>query len=247
MFLLNVSEGKSNYSQRKAQFMHVQKGQKGENKINWGNTCNSHALCMSALYSNWKLPTSDIYEREPDAFSEYVVKEVLKDNNWWKQKMPVLWKDWYEGNPKAYSPLELHEVLAHYFNEWVGCSKADTFRIDLTIRDFIKQLYENRLAIATSVAWCGLTGHIISVVGFEASSETDIRGFLKGENKVGTIKNIIIDDPFGFPDIINNKYDATKSGNDVKIPLEYFWKHCKDLTNSTKKYGHILCKPVSLV
>lgn len=251
VFRLNVSEGKDNYSQRKSKYVHEQKGQYGTNTINWTCVCNVHALGMAALYSGWIFPKS-AYEREPDALADYTITECNKENNWFKQKMPQLWKNWYEGDPNAYTPLELHEVLAHYFNEYMGCSKADTFTTTATMKDIVKQLYENRIAIPTSIQWGGLKGHIITIVGFEATSEDDLIKWINSEDNTSTglskvITKIIIDDPYGKIIESTNKYDGNQSGNDVEVSFNYMLKYWKSVDNTNRKYAHFLNKPVALV
>jgi hypothetical protein len=245
VFRLNVSEGKDNYSQRKSKYIHEQKGQYGTNTINWTCVCNVHALGMAALYSGWIFPKS-AYEREPDALADYTITECNKENNWFKQKMPQLWKNWYEGDPNAYTPLELHEVLAHYFNEYMGCSKADTFTTTATMKDIVKQLYENRIAIPTSVQWGGLKGHIITIVGFEATSEDDLIKWINDKLDKCPITHFIYDDPYGYRDPIANKYDGTKSGNDNIMSYEDFNRYVKNI-NMPNKYAHILKRPAAII
>lgn len=248
MFVFNLSTGITPYSQRKSPFVHRQIGQYGENVINWTNVCNVHALCNIFEYAKWRLPTSEKFGRSPDAFAEFVVKQCLKEDNWWKRKMPVLWRDWYEGKKDAYSPLELHEVLAHYMNEWLGCSNADTFKTNLSFKDFIQQLYENRLSIATSVAWGALIGHIIAIVGFEAISESAVKEYLRGEIRPEeAITSLIVDDPYGYFNYKTGKYEPTQSGNDIVYPVSYIWNRIKDLNQTNKKYGHIISHPASFV
>ena len=250
VFKLNVSEGKDNFSQRKSQYVHEQKGQYGTNTINWTCVCNVHSLGMAALYSNWIFPKSS-YNREPDALADYTVSECLKENNWFKQKMPQLWKNWYEGDPNAYTPLELHEVLAHYFNEYMGCTKADRFTTDASLKEIIKQLYENRIAIPTSVQWGGLKGHVIVIVGFEATSEEDLVKWINSEDNTAAglskvITKLIVDDPWGKIVEATNKYDGTQSGNDVEVSFDYILKYWKSVDNPNRKYAHILSKPAAI-
>lgn len=245
-FRFNVSEGQANYSQRKSKFVHIQKGQYGENKIDWTCTCNVHSLIMAFLYSGWICPAST-YEREPDAFADFIVQECLKDGNWFKTKMYNLWQNWYEGSPDAYSPLELHDVLAHYACEWFKCSTADRFNSAADIKDIIRHLYEERVAVPTSIKWGGLLGHIICIVGLEATSEDDLVNWLAGKIDKCPITKVIYDDPFGFFDVNTNKYDGNKSGNDNELDYDFFVKHWKDIANNNKKYAHFLGKPVVVV
>ena len=81
--IFNVSIGKQNYSQRRAQLVFEQKGKYGTNIISWKNTCNVHSLSMSLLYSGWIFPASD-YKREPDSLGAYILHECLKENNFYK-------------------------------------------------------------------------------------------------------------------------------------------------------------------
>jgi len=246
MFRINISENKSNYSQRKTKFVHAQKGEYGENKIDWTCTCNVHSIVMAALYSGWVFPKSS-FEREPDAFADYIVKECLKKDNWFKEKMPKLWENWYKGDPKAYTPLELHAVLAHYFNNYLGCTNADLFKETASIKEIINQLYKNRIGVPTSVKWAGLNGHIICLVGFECSSEDDLITWLEGTSQSNPITKIIFDDPWGKYIESEDVYKVTESGNDCEISFDTFKKCVKDINNPNFKYAHILSKPVASV
>lgn len=244
-FILNVSTGMANYSQRKSKYVHEQKGQYGTNRIDWKCVCNVHALAMAFLYSGWIFPKS-AYEREPDALADFIVNECLKENNWFKQKMPQLWRNWYEGAPDAYSPLELHDVLAHYSNEFFGCSKADTFTTAADVKDVFKHIYEKNVAIPTSVKWGGLLGHVITIVGFEATSEKALKDWLYGEG-ANPITQVTVDDPFGFFNVTTGKYEGSKSGNDNVYKYDYFVAHWKSLDSKNKKYAHFISKPATLV
>lgn len=247
MFEVNNGKELLPWSQRKSKYVHVQKGKKGSNKIDWTCVCNVHVLCNCSEYSGWQLPSDVEYSRAPDGLAKYIVNECLKPNSWFKKNYPTEFQNWYEGNPEAYTPLELHAVLAHYVSEWLGDSDADVFKSNLDIRSIVKQLYENKIAIAASVKWGNLLGHIVTVVGFEATSEEDLKEWLYGfESKLKTvdvIKKIIIDDPWGYYDEKTDKYDGNKSGNDVRISTKYFWDHMKDIKNNNFKMGHIFKKP----
>ena len=246
VFRFNVSDGLDNYSQRKSKFVHIQKGQYGENKIDWMCLCNVHSLIMAFLYSGWICPTSS-YEREPDAFADFVVQECLKDGNWFKTKMYNLWQNWYEGDPNAYTPLELHDVLAHYACEWFKCSSADKFDAAADIKDIIRHLYEDRIAVPTSVKWGSLLGHIICIVGLETTSEDDLINWLAGKIDKCPITKVIYDDPYGLFNASTNKYEGSKSGNDNELDYEFFVKHWKDVANNNKKYAHLIGRPATVV
>lgn len=245
-FRLNVSEGQANYSQRKSKYRHVQRGQYGENVLDWQSLCNCHSLAMAFLYSGWGFSASD-YEREPDALADFIIKECLKDENWFKTKMYNYWYNWYEGSPKACTPVEYHDVLAHYACEYFKCTNADKFTTTATIREVFKHMYDNRVAVPTSVCWGGLRGHIICVVGFEATSEDDLLKWLNGETDTNPITKIIIDDPWGKIIEATNKYDGNQSGNDVEVSYNYFHKYWKDVQNSNRKYAHFIARPAAIV
>lgn len=246
MFRINVSENKSNYSQRKTQFVHIQKGQYGENKIDWTCTCNVHSLVMAAIYAGWVFPQSD-YSREPDSLANYIVNKCIEPNNWYKEKMPKLWENWYEGDPRAYSPLEVHAVLTHYFNEYIGVTNADKFLENASIKDIINQIYKNGIGVPTSVKWANLVGHIICLVGFECESETKLNKWLNSEIEKCPITKIIFDDPWGKYVESVDSYDGTKSGNDCEISFETFLNYVKPNNSKSFKYAHILNKPASFV
>lgn len=243
---INVSEGMSNYSQRKTTFVHIQQGKYGTNKINWTNTCNVNSLVMGALYSGWVFPKSD-YEREPDGLADFIVTKCLHPSNWYKEKMPALWHNWIEGDPDAYSPLELHEVLAHYFNEYIGCTNADKFTTSASIRDIFGKLYDH-IAVPTSVKWGGLKGHIICLVGFEADCEPDVfESWLRGDKHDCPVTKVIFDDPWGKYEEATDKYAIASSGNDCEISFDTFISCVKDVNNQSFKYAHLLAKPATLV
>lgn len=247
MFEVNVSKGKDNYSQRRSKFVHVQKGQLGSNKIDWTCVCNVHALVQALLYSGWQVPADPVYKREPDAFANFIVQDCLKDNNWFKTKMPALWSKWYEGQKNAYTPLELHEVLAHYVNEWLGCTKADEFRTNVDVKQVFRQIYENGLAVPTSVQWGNLLGHVITIVGFKVESEEVLKKWLTTDTADCPIATVIYDDPYGLFNKDTGKYEGDKSGNDNELDFNFFVTHWKPLNNSAKKYAHLLEKPVTVV
>ena len=244
-FRLNVSEGQDNYSQRKSKFVHEQKGQFGTNVLDWRSLCNCHSLAMAFLYSGWGFLASD-YSREPDALADFIIKECLKPDNWFKQKMYNYWYNWYEGNPKSCTPVEYHDVLAHYACEYFKCTNADRFTTTATIREVFKHMYDNRVAVPTSVCWGGLLGHIICVVGFEATSEKDLNDWLEGKTEIMPITKIILDDPWGKIIEATNKYDGNQSGNDVEVSYEFFHKYWKDVNNTNKKFAHFIARPAAM-
>ena len=243
-FKINVSEGQDNYSQRKSKLNHKQIGQYGTNTINWTCVCNVHAIAMALLYSGWIFPKSD-YSREPDALGDFIIKECLKDGNWFKTKMYNLWHNWFEGDPKAYTPLELHEVLAHYTNEYMKCTSCDTFTTVADLRDVFKHIYENHVVVPTSVQWGGLKGHIIAIVGFTATCEQDLINWLNKDTEECPIQSVYYDDPWGCLDPNTNTYDGTKSGNDNCVSFEFLLAHWKDVSNRSKKYAHFILKPAT--
>ena len=242
LYRINISEGKDNYSQRRSQFKHEQKGQYGTNVLDWRSLCNVHSLAMAFLYSGWTFPASD-YSREPDALADYIIKECLKDDNWFKNRMYVQWKNWYEGSPKACTPVEYHDVLAHYACEYFKCTNADKFSTSYPVKEIFKHLYENQVAVPTSVCWGGLLGHIICIVGFEAASEELLLKWFEDPDRPCPITKIILDDPWGKIIEATNKYDGNQSGNDVEVSYDFFSKYWKDVNCSTKKYAHFIAKP----
>lgn len=245
-FRLNVSEGQDNYSQRKSKLVHEQKGQYGTNRIDWKVVCNIHSLIMAFLYSGWVCPASAL-DREPDAFGDFIIQECLKEDNWFKTKMYNLWLNWYEGKPDAYTPLELHDVLAHYANEWFKCTNADRFDASADVRTIFKHIYECKVAVPTSVQWGGLLGHVVTIVGFEATSEEDLIAWIDGKAEKCPVVSIYYDDPWGCLNAKTNKYDGSKSGNDNVQSYDFFVAHWKPIDNKNKKFAHFISKPVSLV
>jgi hypothetical protein len=75
----------------------------------------------------------------------------------------------------------------------------------------------------------------------------NLNGYDNNKKASDVITNIIWDDPWGFFDYKTNKYDGTKSGNDNKAPIDFFWNHMKALENKNRKFGHIIAKPAAIV
>ena len=244
-FRMNVSEGQANYSQRKSKYYHEQKGQYGVNILDWRSVCNCHSLAMAFLYSGWAFPRS-VYEREPDALVSYIIEECLKENNWFKEKMYVYWHNWYEGDPKAPTPVEFHDVLAHYACEYFKCTNADKFRTDATVKEIFKYMYKNRVAIPTSVEWGGLQGHVVCIVGFEATSEADLLKWFASDTEGNPITKVIVDDPWGKLSEATNTYDGGQSGNDNEFNYTFFERHWKPVGSRLTKWVHFINRPAVL-
>ena len=132
-------------------------------------------------------------------------------------------------------------------NEWFKCTNADRFDASADIRTIFKHIYENRVAVPTSVQWGGLLGHVVTIVGFEATSEEDLIAWIDGKDIPNPINRIVVDDPWGKLIEATNKYDGTQSGNDNEFSYDFFDKHWKSVDSRTKKYAHIISRPAVLV
>lgn len=242
MYRLNLSDGYDNYSQRKSKIKHIQKGQYGTNKIDWTNTCNVHSMAMAFIYSGWVWPKSTM-EREPDALAKFIIDESLKIDSYYATHFPVMWKNWFEGDPDAYSPLEVHAVLAYETNRFFGCTKAVIFNEQQQLREYFSDIYYKRTCKPTSMT-LGKYGHIVCVAGFEATSQQEVVDYLLGKSSC-PITKVIFDDPNGkCIDLSTGKYEPA-GGNDNIMPITDFLKYSKPLEKQLVMC-HTVAKPVAV-
>lgn len=247
--IINVSDGKVNYSQRNNQYIH--RNSRGEIDVKASTMCNVTSIVMAAEYNGWKLPKGKFAQPE-DNFADFLMNSVDVDL-FYKTKMPSLYADYKaekrddKGRPAYYTPNEIHAVLAHAFNLWIGCSTADTFRDYVKLDEIIDLLLQNR-ALVISGNFNDL-GHIVTLVGCEYTvAHSDVFNvesalkFIKDNNI--RPDNWIIDDPYG-----NYKlgYPANASGNDIRVPHADFVKIIKPCGDNLAKWAHIIASGAAVI
>lgn len=241
---INVSANKSNYTQRNNEYIH--RNSSGVIEVKASTMCNVTSIVMAAEYNGWNFPKGDFHQPE-DNFAEFIMKseEVAQ---YYKTTMPSMYADWKAGRGNYYTPNEVHAVLAYAFNQWVGCSKADTFKDNVTIDELIDHLLNDK-ALVISGRFCGL-GHIVTLVGveydiFNVDSVRNVESALQfiKENKIRPT-NWIIDDPYGD---YHTNYNPSSKGNDIKIPHKDFIKMIKPENNEVVKWAHIISKGAATI
>lgn len=251
----NLGTANDYYSQRNNKYVKTIKGKKGTTTANANTMCNFTVLCEGFDLAGWRLPSGD-YSQAEDNLMDFTIKNALKKDSWFAKKMPALWKAWcvdgaeYNSTTgkweEPYWPNEIHDVMAYYSNEWLGCSNADKFNDSCLIKDIVNQIYNNRIPVPISVKF-GNLNHIILLTGFENNlSETQFESSL--ETGFPNIVNFIYDDPYGAFNWQANKYLSDRgSGNDQILPYNLFIECAKPFGNKKTKWAHIINKPAALV
>lgn len=252
----NLGKPEDYYSQRNNEYSKTIKGKKGITTANSSVMCNFTVLCEALDLSNWRIPRNGKYRQAEDNLMDFTINSCLKSNSWFAKKMPVMWKAWCvdgaEFNSHSnkweepYWPNEIHEVIEHYVNEWLGCYNADKFTTNCLIKDIVNQIYTNKIPVPISVKF-GSLNHIILLTGFENNiNENDFEESLNKGYPI--IASFIYDDPYGPFDWNENKYLPNRgSGNDQILSYDKFIVCAKPLGDKNSKWAHIITKPASLV
>ena len=247
------------YSQRNNEYKKTINGKYGRTSAGATTMCNLTALCEGFDIAGWVFPLSDTdkYTQAEDRLMDFTIKEAEKPDSWFAQKMPALWRDWIINGAtfnnstndweEPYWPNEIHVVMAHYVNEWFGCSRADTFVENCSIHKIVYQLY-NGIPVPISVKF-GALNHIILLTGFENDlTEPDTRVALTDISKPLKIKNFIYDDPYGAFDWKTKTYPVNRgTGNDQILTYDQFLACAKPFDKKGAKYAHIIAKPAATV
>jgi hypothetical protein len=257
-FIFKIDQGVENYSQRDNEFKYIHPITKVE-MASGLTMCNVTAYCEAAEINNFRFPGGSFKQPE-DNFCDFLFnsKEVMA---YYKQKMPAMYDAFERGDKNAYSPNEVHTVLAYAFNKWMGCSDTKpiaTFKDNAQILDILSEIIEKDSAVVMSGTFpykynngtVGTIGHINVLVGLEYSKELLEKNNIntKGLNSVTSLKkvrptNFIFDDPYG--NLYKNFEPGT--GNDVKIPYADFIKYYKPLNDINTKYAHIFSKAAATI
>src|SRR5574344_33497 len=252
----NLTTGLLPWSQRNNEYSYT----RGESVVNWTVMCNVTCIAGAFSEAGWILPKGQ-YSQPEDNLGKFIIESKNVDD-FYREHYPVLWNDWRDGKKDAYTPLEIHKILAFGVNEWLGCQKADTFYENLSIKDFVKQLYYNKVTIPVSGKF-GTLNHIVRLVGFEYSYESlgfadaavvteqqvfeKLDSMLKSQNFIQPT-NFIYDDPLGTFDLNTLKYaDKTKCGNDNIMTYKQFIDTLKPLNSNNSKYAHIISRALAVV
>lgn len=243
-FILGKPE---NYcSQRNNKYTKTMKGSLGTSKMDGSCMCNVTVMSEALEIGNWVQPSGKFTQNE-DNLCDFMVTASEKTDSYYATHFPAMWKEWYEGKKDAYWPNEIHKVLEVETNRWLGCSKADKFVENCSIKDIIRQLFINKMPIPTSVKF-GSLNHIVLLEGFETTqTEKEILDGITGKGPL-KIDKWYYDDPYGAFDWATKKYLPTRgSGDDQVLTNQQFIDCVKPLGNKTTKYAHILQKPAAVV
>lgn len=238
---VNVSVGKANFGQRNNEIDWHNKNA----KINKNTTCNVTSMVMGLSYMGYVFPKDCKYSQPEDALANFIIKSSKVDN-YYKEHMPVMYKDYKKGAKDCYTPNEVHQVLAEATNMWLGCS-AVNFSTERKISDIIKELLHDRPVIISG-KFCGLN-HIVCLVGakFRVSSdnvESAVDEIIRNNLKPASW---VIDDPWGNLHEPNYKSGGSGSGNDIEISNDYFNKCVKPLGNTLSKWSHFLKESAAII
>lgn len=242
LFYYSCDENQDNYSQRRSPFVF----KKGDSVIDKNGLCNVHSMVMAALYAGYKLPSGK-YGREPDNFADFIVTDPRVDA-YYKKVMPAMWKEWNDGKKDAYTPMEIHSVLAYAFNIWLDGEK-DQFVKFYDNLNFKAALYNNfvrgSLPIVISGSFPKSTGtrlnHIVTATGVVYDAN-EIAKATRDPKYIPTPKFVKVDDPYG-----DTLHDWQGSGNNILLPWAYCIKNLKPLNSENVKWGHIFQKPAAIV
>jgi hypothetical protein len=243
-FILGKPE---NYcSQRNNKYKKTMAGNMGTSKMEASCMCNVTVLSEALEIGGWVQPKG-LYAQNEDNLCDSIVTASEKTDSYYATHFPAMWKEWYEGKKDAYWPNEVHKVLEYETNAWLGCTHADTFIENCSIRDILKQLWYVRMPIPISVKF-GSLNHIVLLEGFETIlSERELADAISGKGIV-SIDKWYYDDPYGAFDWKTKSYLPNRgSGDDQVLTNDQFIDNVKPLGNKNVKYAHILHKPAAVV
>lgn len=244
------------YSQRNNEYKKTINGKFGTTSAGATTMCNFTTICEGFDIAGWAFPTGP-YRQAEDNLMDFTVKAAEKPDSWFAQKMPAYWTDWIVNGAtlnnrtgkweEPYWPNEIHAVIAHYTNEWFGCSHADTFVENCSIHKIVNQLYDG-IPVPISVKF-GALNHIILLTGFENElTELDTKVALTHTMEPLKIKNFIYDDPYGAFDWNTKTYPVNRgTGNDQILTYDQFLACAKPFDNLSGKFAHIIEKPAAVV
>jgi hypothetical protein len=210
--------------------------------------CNVTAMVMALDYAGWVFPKG-IYDQPEDNLCSFIFsnEEVLEE---YKRAMPVLYKQFIDGEKDAYTPNEVHVILAFAANKWLGASKAVQFSDHRNISDIFDQIVNHNLPVIMSGSFPyknssgkdTILNHINVIVGLEYDGAYIYNPTPGDFLKISPL-NVIIDDPYG--DVYNN-FGVSSNRNDIKIPYKDFIKWYKPVNDISCKMAHFITKPAAV-
>ncbi|MCQ2209251.1 MAG: C39 family peptidase [Paludibacteraceae bacterium] len=177
------------------------------NKVNPNKSCNTTSMTMAASYQ----PAIWKAFKESEIYSKYAYKFSQPEDCLQQYMLD-------NGLTPTY-----HPDLSRAFNQFLGYN-VTSFSMNVPLEDLIEEIKSGRPVVISGdfPKSDGRTlGHIVVLVGLIFEKELD---------KLPSYW--IIDDPYG--DTLN---DWTGSGNDIKLPHEFFMKVIKN-KGMSKKWAH---------
>jgi len=178
------------------------------NKVNPNKSCNTTSMVMAASYI-------------PSIWQKFTSSELYKKySKKFDQPEDCLQQYMLDAGLRP----TYHEELLKAFNQFVG-EKVTKFSMTVPLEKLIEEIKAGRPVVISGdfPKSNGKTlGHIVCLVGciFNEGNSTDIPDFW------------IIDDPYG-----NTLGDWEGSGNDIRLPHDYFMKYIKE-KGQGKKWAH---------
>jgi hypothetical protein len=216
---INTGKENDNYSQLKSGVYYKKIGPKGENVVNGYDLCNCHAMwrCLESI--GWVAPDGEQL-RPPDRLAEFIIESPEVDA-FYKDYAPTLWAAWNAGDPNAFSPMEVHDVLAWATNKWVGYDVVKFVYKASIHRQIIHEIVLENRPLVVSGRFAGLN-HIVSLVGLTydlkdtstlVSKDDDLKRLFDARSFVGksdyeTYDNVAV---------LRNAIKKTKSFGDVLV------------------------------
>lgn len=236
---VNNGSTKPNFTQLNNLFKMEKTGNLGTSVMKNVYECNVTSMCMSATYNGYSeesMPKGE-YKQVEDNLCKFICtdQDVL---NFYKKNHYDLYSKWIAGDPKAFWPNEIHDVLAYGFNKWMG-KEIDTFNQRLSLNDYINNLI-NKISMPTSMT-LGKLGHIISVTGFDTKAdESYMKDYVNSKVEIPEDLTIIYDDPYGHCiDVYKGVYNTNESGNDNVISIKDFI-NCSKPVNEKFVMCHVM-------
>jgi hypothetical protein len=240
--IFNVSSGLPNYSQRNNDYILKRKN----NTVSSINVCNTTSMCMASSYAGWRFPSKPYpqYKQEEDRLTAFCLNDK-RVSNYYKERYPVLWKEWQDDKKDALPPNQVHEVLAYATNLWLG-TEVVKFSEYLTLTRMMNEIAINNLPVVVSGVFPKKSdsdekiNHIIVLVGAIYNKEDVILNGQHSNVDVSAAEptHLIFDDPWG--DFMTG-YEKLLPGNDIVCPCGKALDYLKPI-DSHYKWGHTFKK-----
>ena len=159
---INTGTFDDNYTQLKSGVSYTKEGPRGKHLIDKYDLCNCHAMwrCLESI--GWKAPPG-AQPRPPDRLAEFILFEP-RVAEFYKSYAKTLYDAWESGDPDAYSPMEIHDVLAWATNQWLGHEVVKFVHKVSIHKAIVPEIVLRNRPLVMSGKFAGL-GHIVSLVG----------------------------------------------------------------------------------